>query len=245
VPSTRDLLLGVVLSCAAEGEYLAAGGGHRPLGAFVAASFVVLAWRDRWPIAVGVLIASVLVVQAALGGGMLRGATPLVAVAVAMFTVGMRCRWAPAAVSAVVVTVALAAANQLDSATAFSFLNDLVFFGLVVVTAPAAVGLLLSSRNAQIALLQERTARLAREEDGLVEATRAEERARLARAVHEAVAQRLGEIAVQAAGAERLGSSDIPRTVAALGKIENAARLSLEELRGAVGVLRTLTGEDR
>jgi signal transduction histidine kinase len=245
VPSTRDLLLGVVLSCAAEGEYLAVGGGHRPLGAFVAASFVVLAWRDRRPIAVGVLLAVVLVVQAALGGGMLRGATPLVVVAVAMFTVGMRCRWEPAAVSAVVVTVALAVANQLDSATAFSFLNDLVFFGLVVVTAPAAVGLLLSSRNAQIALLQERTARLAREEDGLVEATRAEERARLAREVHEAVAQRLGEIAVQAAGAERLGSSDIPRTVAALGRIENAARLSLEELRGAVGVLRTPSREGR
>jgi hypothetical protein len=50
---------------------------------------------------------------------------------------------------------------------------------------------------------------------------------------------------VQAAGAERLGNSDIAKTVAALGRIESAARLSLEELRGAVGVLRTLTGEDR
>jgi signal transduction histidine kinase len=212
---------------------------------FAAASFVAVAWRNRRPIEVAGFVTAVLVAQAALGGGMLRGTTPLVVVAVAMFGVGTRCRWAPVAVSAVCVAVALALANQLDSTTSFSFLNDLVFFGLVVVGAPAALGMLLSSRSAQIALLRERTARLAREEDAVVEATRAEERARLATAVQQAVAQRLGEIAVQAAGAERLGNSDIAKTVAALGRIESAARLSLEELRGAVGVLRTLTGEDR
>jgi signal transduction histidine kinase len=241
MPSLRDLLLGVVLACAAGGEYLAGAGGHRLLAGFAAASFVAVAWRNRRPIGVAAFVTAVLVVQAALGGGMLRGTTPLVVVATAMFAVGTRCRWAPAAVSAVCAAFALALANQLDSTTSFSFLNDLVFFGLVVVGAPAALGALLSSRNAQIALLRERTARLAREEDAVVDATRAEERARLATAVHQAVAQRLGEIAVQAAGAERLGDSDIAKTVAALGRIENAARLSLEELRGAIGVLRSQT----
>lgn len=245
MPSIRDLLFGLALACAAAGEYLADGGGHRLLAGFAAVSFVGLAWRNRRPIEVAAFVPAVLVVQAVLGGEMLRGTVPLVAVAVAMFTVGMRCRWLPAAVGAVVVAIALSVANQLDSTTSFSFLNDFVFFGLVVVGAPAAVGVLLSSRNAQIALLQERTAWLAREEDALVEATRAEERARLARAVHEAVAQRLGEIAVQAAGAERLGSSDIPRTVGALGRIEDAARLSLDELRAAIGDLRTPLREER
>jgi signal transduction histidine kinase len=242
IPSTRDLLLGVVLASAAGGEYMAGTGGHRLVAGLAAASFVTLAWRNRRPIEVAGFVTTVLVVQAAASGGMLRGTTPLVVVAVAMFAVGTRCRWAPAAASSVCAAVALALANQLDSTTSFSFLNDLVFFGLVVVGAPVALGVLLSSRNAQIALLRERTARLAREEDAVVDATRAEERARLATAVHEAVAQRLGEIALQAAGAERLGNADIAKTVAALGRIENAARLSLDELRSAVGDLRASQG---
>ena len=84
-----------------------------------------------------------------------------------------------------------------------------------------------------------RTARRAR---GAAAAAIIEERARLAIGVHDALAQRVGEITLQAAGAQRVAGEDPDRALVALARIEAAARGALDDIRTVIGVLRA--GDD-
>lgn len=232
-----DLVLGCALAVAAEAEL--AVSSHGSLSAQVAALLLAgLAIRRSRPISATLLIGCALVAQAALGGRLLEGATALIGVAVAVFSTAWRCSLATAAVVTILVALGLTVGNQLDATTSASFANDFVFFGVAVAGAPALLGRVLGARSAQITLLRESVTRLAAEEEGAIAAARAEERGRLARSVHEAVAQRLGEIALQTAGAGRVASDDPERAQLALARVEETARAALDELRGIVGLLR-------
>ncbi len=73
----------------------------------------------------------------------------------------------------------------------------------------------------------------------------AEERARIARELHDVVAHGLSVIVVQAGAAQRILDTDTDGTRHALGQIESAARDSLNEMRQVLGVLRTSDSEAR
>lgn len=241
-PARRDLALSLAFAVAAVvGVGLRAGVAERArlVSAGAAVALVVLAWRRTRPLAATVGLAAALVLQAALGGVLVRvGVVPLAAVAVAAYSLGSHASRGRAFAGAVVAACGLTLANRLGPATHVGALDDLVFFSALVIAAPLVIGRVLRARAAAINDLRARTALLAREEQAALRAARSEERSLLARAVHEAVAQRVGEIALQAGAAERIAQRDPGRALEALGAIETAARASLEDIRDVIGTLR-------
>lgn len=101
-----------------------------------------------------------------------------------------------------------------------------------------AVGRLFRDRHRWAVELQERGAQLERER---AEATRlavAEERARIARELHDVVAHHVSVMVMQA-GAERLALRDEkPESAAALGTIERTGREAMAEMRRLLDMLR-------
>ncbi|HEV7762131.1 MAG TPA: sensor histidine kinase [Acidimicrobiales bacterium] len=93
-------------------------------------------------------------------------------------------------------------------------------------------------RRANVAAVEERAARLERESD--VEAQRAvlQERARIARELHDVVAHSMSVMVVQAGAARRTLARDPDRATEALTQIERTGRGALDEMRRLVGVLR-------
>ncbi len=73
----------------------------------------------------------------------------------------------------------------------------------------------------------------------------ADERARIARELHDVVAHGLSVIVVQSGAAQRILETDTDGTRHALSQIESAARQSLTEMRQVLGVLRTEEADAR
>jgi signal transduction histidine kinase len=128
-------------------------------------------------------------------------------------------------------------ANQLAPGSDYPPLDDLVFFA-VILGAPAVVGQLLRRRAELVAELDARAGALRTAREDAAVAAVAEERARVAIGVHDALAQRVGEITLQAAGAQRVAAAEPGRALAALARIEAAARGALDDIRDVIGVLR-------
>jgi signal transduction histidine kinase len=106
--------------------------------------------------------------------------------------------------------------------------------------AAIVLGRALRNRQTLVELLRERSDRLEHE---IAEAA-AEERARIARELHDVIAHAVSLIVVQAGGERRLLSAAEQRTAQTLETIENSGREALTELRRLLGVLR-MPPEDR
>jgi signal transduction histidine kinase len=90
----------------------------------------------------------------------------------------------------------------------------------------------------RIQIRHERAAQL--ERDQAAEARRAvvEERARIARELHDVVAHRVSLMTVQAGAAKTVAVDDPQRAMQAMAAVEQAGRQALDELRHLLGVLR-------
>ncbi len=86
--------------------------------------------------------------------------------------------------------------------------------------------------------LLERVAVAERERDLRAKQAVAEERARIARDIHDLVSHSLAVVAVQAAGGQRIAARDPGRAVDALAVIGQTARDALAEMRAMLAVLR-------
>lgn len=107
-----------------------------------------------------------------------------------------------------------------------------------------ALGRILRSRQALVELLRERSNRLERDREHAVAEAAAEERARIARELHDVIAHAVSLIVVQAGAERRLLSAEERRTAQTLETIEDSGREALTELRRLLGVLR-VPSEDR
>jgi len=112
-----------------------------------------------------------------------------------------------------------------------SLTPDVVAAQVVFVTAAWLAGEAVKARRNEVALLYDQAARQA-------EQATADERGRIARELHDAVAHQLTVIAVQA-GAARLSASEESASHDALVAIEDASRQALSDLRRALGVLHS------
>jgi signal transduction histidine kinase len=93
-------------------------------------------------------------------------------------------------------------------------------------------------RRIQAARLEDRAARLEREREERARVAVAEERARIARELHDVVAHGVSVIVVQAQAAQRLIDGEQHDARRALGSIETSGRQALVELRRMLGILR-------
>lgn len=99
-------------------------------------------------------------------------------------------------------------------------------------------GFILNSRSRQTAELRERAERLEREREAQARAAVAEERARIARELHDIVGHSVSVMTVQASAVRRLLREDQQREREALQIVEEQGRAALSEMRRLVGVLR-------
>jgi signal transduction histidine kinase len=117
------------------------------------------------------------------------------------------------------------------------YFGGLVFFGIVV-GGPFAVGRLIRARRLRESLLEDRTVVLEREREERARAAVAEERARIARELHDIVAHAISVTVLQARGGRRLLREDPEEARRAFDTIERTGSQTLNEMRRLLGMLR-------
>jgi signal transduction histidine kinase len=125
-----------------------------------------------------------------------------------------------------------------DDSWLFAFLFTIVFVCGVI-----APGMYVGARRDLLATLRERADRAEREQGLRVGQAQANERARIAREMHDALAHRLSLVALHAGALEycqRLSEAEVAQAAAITRK---SAHLALQDLHAILGVLRTLESD--
>lgn len=107
---------------------------------------------------------------------------------------------------------------------------------------PLILGREVFQRRRRVEALEERAVRAEREREERAALAVAEERARIARELHDVVAHQMTVMTVQAEGARRIAGNADSRVVEALAIIGDAGHQGLSEMRRMVGLLRTGPG---
>ncbi len=118
-----------------------------------------------------------------------------------------------------------------------SLVEDFVFVAILF-TAAWLAGFALNRRLAQASAAEERATRLEREREDRARIAVAEERARIARELHDVIAHSVSVMTVQAGAVRRLLKPEQEREREALEAVEETGREALTEMRRMVGVLR-------
>ena len=212
--------------------------GGRAVHALLALGFSLpLLARRRNPVAVMAAVLGATLVQYDLGGGL---GQPFFAVVIALYAVGAHAAppatWAgPAAVAAQAVWVDVPRLQGGDP-------WDEVVPAWFVLVGVWALGRWVRHRRSEAELLVRRTEQAERTVEDRARAAVAEERARIARELHDLVAHSMGVIVLQAQGAQRTLDSDPEQARGALQDIEAAGRGGLGEMRRLLDLL-TDTGD--
>lgn len=111
-------------------------------------------------------------------------------------------------------------------------------FGVAFIAVPVLLGLYMGARKQLVVSLQERAARLEREQHLLAERARGEERTRIAREMHDVVANRISVMVVHAGALKATAVRDPVRAAETATVIGDMGRQALDELRHVIGVLR-------
>ncbi|RYU14602.1 sensor histidine kinase [Nocardioides iriomotensis] len=212
-----------------------------PLAAALSALQIApLWWRRGHPDLCFAAVAAMMIVQLPLTGSPIWGqvAMPFAVYSVAAFSTPRR--------SLVAVGVGLVGSvvGPIDWTTSLA-IGGLYPFVLFVgacalsVVAPWALGMLSRTRRAYVAQLIERGERIEREALQRAELAASDERARIAREMHDVVAHGLSVMVVQADGARYAAASDPSAATQALETIGDTGRESLTEMRRLLGLLRS------
>jgi signal transduction histidine kinase len=153
---------------------------------------------------------------------------------VAAYTIAVRPR-RPRWLAVLLGAVALAVGARMLVVSEVSVLFAAVV-AVLVVGLPVLLGLWIGSRRALVAHLRAEAERLEREQLLRAEQAKAQERARIAREMHDVVAHRVG-LMVLHAGALEVSLAD-PRAAQQAALVRETGREALEELRHILGVLR-------
>ncbi len=114
--------------------------------------------------------------------------------------------------------------------------GTVAFLWVMFLVVPTLLGLWVGTRRQLVYRLQERAARLEREQHLMAEQAITGERTRIAREMHDVVAHRVSLMVLHAGGLEV--STQDPHSVETAGLIRTTGREALAELRGILGVLR-------
>lgn len=236
---------GVVAACIAlpNFPYVIAGiypagqamGGRLLATVFILLQCVPLIWRRKWPLEVFAAISAAAFLQWLAGHFMTFANVSLL---LALYTVAAQSRRAHTVLAFLVMELgALLVMLRWVHGT-----NDRVsaFLGLsLVVLVSGLLGDSVRSRRAYYAELEARADRLEREREQEAQLAVADERARIAREMHDVVAHNVSVMVVQAEGAAYLLDTDPGRSRQAMGTVASTGRQALAEMRRLLGVLRS------
>lgn len=149
-----------------------------------------------------------------------------------------------AAVGGAAVIIRLAVSPGWASQVAPGTSPWLIIGGLTVggIVAAWSLGRLRRTRLAYLAELQERARRTEADRQAEIAAAAADERARIAREIHDVVSHSLAVVATQAEGGRMATPDETARTV--LSTISGTARTALADMRTMLGVLRSDAGRE-
>ncbi len=213
---------------------------------------VPLVWRRRAPLVVlaatmAVFIAAVAVTTVA--------ATPMLGPLAAAYTVGTRCRRRTAATAALVAAVGAPLATLGALGTPFPLtvsvtatpghLLDAVLGSTLGFAGSSLLGAYVGTRRAYVAELAARAERLEHEREEQAERAVAEERARIARELHDVAAHHLSGIALQAAALRRTLDDDVDEARGLAQDIRDESSSALTAMRRLVTLLRSEDAEGR
>lgn len=219
-------------------------GGVAPPGAptLAVASLTVamvlpLGWRRQAPLPVLLAVMAAVVTHAVVAGPLLSFGTFLAAMLALYSVAAHRDGWQPV-VGAAATAAAVIAAALLDPQPPepFEWVFPLVYFG-----GAYGVGRVARARRTRTAYLAERVAQADREREQHVRLATAEERARIARELHDIVAHSIGVMVVQAEAADEMLAHAPDRARQPLERVQSTGRQALGELRQLLGVLRADT----
>jgi Signal transduction histidine kinase len=118
-------------------------------------------------------------------------------------------------------------------------------FALIFMGAALGVGMALRVQTERSLKLAVAADRAQREQEATAQAAVHEERARIARELHDVVAHNVGLMVLQAGGARSVLATDPERARTALRQVEETGRQTLAEMRHLVGILRVDGDEER
>lgn len=216
-------------------------GGDVPEGASDVTVFIVcgllvtvpFAWRRRVPAATALVVWSAGTVLALLSTADLPIGFVLACLVAGYSLAAYAVRWRAWLALAVGLTaLSIANVRHNDAGAAGLILTPIVFL-----VAPWAVGRLVTRLRAERSALRRLTLRLEREQRDVARASVLEERARIARELHDIVAHSISVMVVQAGAAEQFVDAG-SRARAPLAAIRTTGQQALVEMRHLLGILR-------
>jgi signal transduction histidine kinase len=234
-----------IVAGAASLAHFSFGQTAHPAHLSLAASLIVavltagaLPLRRVWP---GPVFLWTLVAAAVLAQWPAHGTLFPIALAIALYTVAATMRRAEALAAAALAAgvVVLVVAQDGTRNWALAITDAVGFAGAVLL-----VGLYVGTRRAYLAELRDRAQRLERERDASSALAAAEERARIAREMHDSVAHHLTVIVALSDGALRAVTRSPAEASDAIRDVSGTARQALAETRRLLGVLRGGFGQE-
>jgi signal transduction histidine kinase len=195
-----------------------------------------VAFRRSHPWSAVVVALTAFAIHAVVVGHHVDNSATLLAVLVLMYSLGRHAdtRRIAAAVPVMLFAFASNAYYGTDG-----FVNEFAFDLLVATALPVAAGIVLRRRSALVAELQAQRGELERERDARARDAAIAERVRIARELHDVVVHDVSEMVVQAAAAREIVRDQPQAAAEVIAKVEGAGRGALDELRRALGVLRS------
>ena len=195
-----------------------------------------LAFRCTYPLAAFLVTISSLLAIAAVGGEFDNQSALMVVVLVfSLYSYGANARGRQAWAAAVVMPLVIA---QFVTDDGDSFHWGDIVFGSFILGGPWLAGVMMRLRREREQSLTRRTVELERDQDERARAAVAEERARIARELHDVVAHAISVVVVQARGGRKVLATDPDASRTAFDSIERTGEQALGEMRRLLGMLR-------
>jgi signal transduction histidine kinase len=235
-PSSVDAALALLFATAAQVEVWAGGVPGPPAAKLTLAvlTTVPLAWRTAAPVAAVVLTTGGYALAVVLGVPPDEPLVPLLAPFVAIYSLG-----AHGSVRGIVAGVGTAlVAYSVAYAWGTGAEESGLALAAVGVLGALAVGRAVRTLGFETDLLEARTSQLERERDEQAQAAVVEERARIARELHDVIGHSISVMGVQAGAVRRLLAPEQEREREALLAVERVGRDAVEEMHRLLGFLR-------
>lgn len=246
-PFLVDVAIALALTAfiQADGSGLLGNGGSFNGSSLSAATALLmtlpLVWRRRYPLPVFFVVFVALVVT--FTGGVTSHASivwaSVMTLVIAAYSVGVHSR------SSMLSLVLLTSVATLIFAAFGGYLPapPALAVPYAVLLLPWLVGYALRTRQSRADAFQERAIRLEQASDFTAQMARNEERARIARELHDVVAHTVSVMVVQAGAARHIVETDPGQAIVALCAVETTGRDAMADLRNLFGVLTPLEGE--